>query len=310
MSSSKSTVDRFELIDSSSHPLKSFKVTIKYMKLYIEPDFSSNAIHCVQDIKLQSNEELRAPIVELDAADLTIKKINYRASINTEPVEEIPFIYDNEKLVIQLPEQVKKGSYFFLHIEYWGKTRRGFRFVGPDNYHPEKEVQAWTQGQIIESKFWFPCIDDPQIKYPRDISVLVPHEFVVVSNGRLEEVSTQQQKKAYLWKEDSPQSSYLKSIVIGKFAEIVERYERDIELLYYVPVEKRDRAGRSFNGTSDMIKFFESYLKTPYPYSKYAQTAVQDFEYGGMENTSCTTLPDNVLLDEKAALDDFPSTWS
>lgn len=35
--------------------------------------------------------------------------------------------------------------------------------------------------------------------------------------------------------------------------------------------------------------------------------AVEDFEYGGMENTSCTTLTTDIILDEKVSLDyNFP----
>ena len=36
---------------------------------------------------------------------------------------------------------------------------------------------------MIESKYWFPCFDDPRIKYSKEISVTVPNNFVVVSNG-------------------------------------------------------------------------------------------------------------------------------
>ena len=45
--------------------------------------------------------------------------------------------------------------------------------------------QAWTQGQMIESKYWFPCIDEPQIKFRREILVRVPKDFVVISNGKI-----------------------------------------------------------------------------------------------------------------------------
>jgi aminopeptidase N len=44
-------------------------------------------------------------------------------------------------------------------------------------------------------------------------------------------------------------------------------------------------------------------IGTPYPYAKYAQIAVADFIYGGMENTSATTQTDAALLDSRAAID-------
>ena len=36
-----------------------------------------------------------------------------------------------------------------------------------------------------------------------------------------------------------------------------------------------------------------------YPYDKYFQITVKDFEFGGMENTSCTTLTDTIIHDDK-----------
>jgi aminopeptidase N len=65
-----------------------------------------------------------------------------------------------------------------------------------------------------------------------------------------------------------------------------------------VPKDKTDRIERTFGETPQMMMFFESYFNFDYPYPKYAQTTVKDFEYGGMENTRCTTLQEEILLDE------------
>jgi aminopeptidase N len=52
-----------------------------------------------------------------------------------------------------------------------------------------------------------------------------------------------------------------------------------------------------------MMSFFIQAFGYPYPYPKYAQICVDDFIFGGMENTSTTLLTDRCLLDERAALD-------
>ena len=67
--------------------------------------------------------------------------------------------------------------------------------------------------------------------------------------------------------------------------------------------KKSKTAPRSFEHTPEIIRFFEEYLGTNYPYDKYSQVTVQDFVYGGMENSSCTTLTLDTLHDEKAHLD-------
>ncbi|MFM7613827.1 MAG: M1 family metallopeptidase, partial [Synechococcales cyanobacterium] len=52
-----------------------------------------------------------------------------------------------------------------------------------------------------------------------------------------------------------------------------------------------------------MIEFFSTRFDYPYPFAKYAQICVDDFIFGGMENTSATILTDRCLLDERAILD-------
>jgi aminopeptidase N len=52
----------------------------------------------------------------------------------------------------------------------------------------------------------------------------------------------------------------------------------------------------SFEGTADMIEFFEQELGVPYPWEKYDQVVVADFVAGGMENTSLTILADRTLF--------------
>jgi aminopeptidase N len=52
-----------------------------------------------------------------------------------------------------------------------------------------------------------------------------------------------------------------------------------------------------------MLELFSQKFGVPYPYPRYAQVFVADFIFGGMENTSATTLTDTVLIDERAAID-------
>ena len=46
----------------------------------------------------------------------------------------------------------------------------------------------------------------------------------------------------------------------------------------------------TYGDTPNYLKFIEEYLRVDYPYEKYSQVAVEDFDYGGMENASCTNI--------------------
>jgi aminopeptidase N len=52
-----------------------------------------------------------------------------------------------------------------------------------------------------------------------------------------------------------------------------------------------------------MIDHFSEKIGIPYPFSRYSQVFVSDFIFGGMENTTATTLTGEALLDARAALD-------
>jgi aminopeptidase N len=118
---------------------------------------------------------------------------------------------------------------------------------------------------------------------------------------------------------DEPHPSYLVTIVAGEFAEIeavarvngewpegdetIRVQARDVPLTYLVPKGREEDAKRTFARTPEMITFFSELLGTPYPWNKYAQVVVSDFIFGGMENTTATTMYEHILLDERAALD-------
>jgi hypothetical protein len=48
----------FEFPGSNDHQIKELDFTIKYMELFIEPDFNSQTIHCKQQIEIKTFKEI------------------------------------------------------------------------------------------------------------------------------------------------------------------------------------------------------------------------------------------------------------
>ena len=59
----------------------------------------------------------------------------------------------------------------------------------------------------------------------------------------------------------------------------------------------------TFGDTPEMLKILKEFFGVDFPYKKYAQVAVNDFDFGGMENASCTTLTRNILHNRRDSLD-------
>lgn len=284
---------KFELSGSKPNypPAKQF--AIKHMKLEIKPDFDERSIECRETLDVTVIED-NMQFVVLDAEELDIRSVKVDG-------KELKFKALEDKLRIELPTPAGEGEEVSMSISYSARPRRGLFFVRPDKDYPNKQVQAWTQGEATESKYWFPCFDHPDMKFTSEMIVDVPKDSVVISNGKLADVTKDGTTK-YHWVEEHPHPAYLTSLVIGKFEEINEKYD-GIDLLYYVPEEMVDKASLSFSNTASMMRFFEEYTGVKYPFDKYSQVAVDDFIYGGMENISATTLTMDTLHDKKAHLD-------
>ena len=286
------------------------------MWLQIKPDFNTNTIKdCTQKLRIIASKDINE--IELDIAEIEIQHV----MSSSEDIHIISYYVSQkqDKLTIKLERTLYKDNTIDFAIRYSAgyykengilgirRPRSGFYFVPSADGSPSK--QAWTQGEALESKYWFPCVDDPQVKFPREIQVIVPeNDFIVISNGEL----VQKEGNSWTWKEQNPTPAYLTSVVIGIFVQEQQEYLYDsddnndeedcnrILLLYYWPKEisKKD-AMLTFANTADMMRFFEEYFGMKYPYKKYSQVAVEEFESSGMENTSRTTLTKYILHDEK-----------
>ena len=232
----------------------------------------------------------------LDAVNLNIESVQ---------VDEVPqnFDYDGEQLSIELSQATQIGQRLLIAIAYSvTKPQRGIYFIQPDKHYPNKPTQVWTQGEDEDSRFWFPCFDYPGQLSTSEIRVRVPNPLVAISNGELIDTTEDGDYKIYHWSQQQVHPTYLMTLAIGDFAEIQDEWN-DKPVTYYVEKGREEDAKRSMEKTPRMIEFLSQKYGYPYPFPKYAQVCVDDFIFGGMENTSTTLLTDRCLLDERAALD-------
>lgn len=233
--------------------------------------------------------------LELDAVELAISSVQLAGA-------PLPFRADGKKLRVELPEAQPAGKQLALDIDYSGTPRRGLYFIAPDEGYPHKGVQVWSQGQDEDSRYWFPCFDAPHEKATSEVEVTVPAHLFAVSNGTLIADRVDGDERTLHWRLDSPHSCYLVTLAVGDFA-VIERRWRDLPVVYYVERGKEAAAERTLARTPQMLELFSQRFGVEYPYPRYAQVFVSDFIFGGMENTSATTLTDTILIDERASLD-------
>lgn len=284
----------FELPGAKPHynPDRPGQVEHIFLDLNLDIPHKSYQGTCVIQLKPIRNGIER---LTLDAVNLNIQAVH---------VDDTPqaFEYDGSQLHIQIAPTVV-NQVVKIAIAYSAeKPQRGIYFITSDQHYPHKPTQVWTQGEDEDSRFWFPCFDYPGQLSTSEIRVRVPKPYIAISNGTLIDTIEDGDAKVYHWLQEQVHPTYLMTLAVGDFAEIQDEWHGK-PVTYYVEKRREADARRSMGKTPRMIEFFSEKYGYLYPYPKYAQVCVDDFIFGGMENTSTTLLTDRCLLDERAALD-------
>ncbi|MEC4814474.1 MAG: M1 family metallopeptidase [Scytonema sp. PMC 1069.18] len=294
--------------DTEKNQYKSFE--LPGSKPHYNPDRPGKVEHIFLDLNLDISRKsyqgycsiTLTPIrngvdrLTLDAVNLNIESVQ----VDGKPQE---YSYDGQHLSIQLDPPTVADKSIAIAISYSVETpQRGLYFIAPDEHYSSKPMQVWTQGEDEDSRFWFPCFDYPGQLSTSEIRVRVPKPLMAISNGELIATEEDGNYIMYHWSLSQVHPTYLMTLAVGDFAEIQDRWN-GIPVTYYVEKGREEDAKRSMGKTPRMIEFLSAKFGYPYPYPKYAQVCVDDFIFGGMENTSTTLLTDRCLLDERAALD-------
>jgi aminopeptidase N len=280
----------FALATSSRHyerarPFRIDALTLDWELLIDEQSLVGSALLAVSRVGLVEYLELDAI-----AFDIQNVKVDGRA---------VAFTYDGAKLQVPIPKSKMRAE---VLVAYRVKPRRGLYFLAPDDHVPARPRQVWTQCQEEDARHFIPCHDKPHTKMPTSLRVVVPPGFYALSNGALVTQDHVGGKPRFHWKLAEPQASYLITLVVGQF-DIVQTKAGKLPLSYLVPPGRKADVARTFQNTPAMVAYFGERFGVAYPWNKYAQVVVSDFIFGGMENTTATTLYEHVLLDERASLD-------
>ena len=232
-------------------------------------------------------------IIELDAVNLNFE------SVKLEPNgQELKYRTTDGKIYVNLDKKYSPEDLISLRFKYSAKPEKGVYFVEEvkKNGKVTFPAQIWTQGEAQEARYWFPSFDFPSDKATSEQFITAEKGETIIGNGELlETVQNADGTKTSHFKIDVPHSTYLTSFVIGTYAKVENKYGK-IPLGFYVYPDKTSIVPKVYGKTKDMMRIFENLTNVKYPYNKYDQTMVADFQFGGMENITATTMSDKELL--------------
>ena len=262
------------------------QVDLLHLKLEVTPDFDRRTVAGTATLEFSP---IAKPLEELqlDAIDLDVSAV--RAS-----VEVSDYTVTREHLTITFAEPISAGERVRLEVDYSAEPREGLYFRTAEMGYPAEDTHLFTQGEPQLGRYWFPSHDYPNERCTTEIICHVPREMTVLSNGQLVGETASGGMKAVHWRQEKPHVCYLITLVAGYFSKL-EDLDRDVPLAFYAQPTDAEHAANSFSDTAAIIDFFNQEIGVPFPWHKYFQVTVRDFQFGGMENTSMTTLANRTL---------------
>ncbi len=203
--------------------------------------------------------------IKFDSAGITIESVTVNKS-------GAKFETTDDKLIIPLSSPAHAGEKFDVTIRYEGRPTKGLYFILPDKEYPDRPPQVWTQGESEDTHYYLPTYDYPNDRLTTETILTVPDSWVTVANGKLISVSPAHNgMKTWTWRESLPSSTYLITVVAGKFDEVKDSWH-GIPVDYYAPQGRGDRLAVNYGRTSQMIELFSQKLGVNYAWDCEAKS--------------------------------------
>ncbi len=219
--------------------------------------------------------------VTLNGKDLDIAKVSDGVRIQLDDLQAT-----NELVVVSDNPYMHTGE--GLH-----------RFVDP----VDNEVYLYTQFEVPDSRRMFAVFEQPDLKATFQFTVAAPSKWKLISNSPTPAPVDRGDGTAIWVFAPTPRiSSYITALIAGPYAEwrdeLTSSDGRTIPLGVYgrASLAQFIDADYIFDKTKEGFTFFEEQFDYPYPFEKYDQLFVPDFNEGAMENAGAVTITESYVF--------------
>lgn len=155
----------------------------------------------------------------------------------------------------------------------------------------------YTDFEPYDANLLFPSFDQPDLKATYTVTVEAPAEWTVITNIRETEISPATNgTKVWKFPKTSRFSTYLFSLHAGQY-KIWESQAGKIPLRLFArqSLAKYVKPEEWFTLTKQGLAYFNDYFDYDYPFGKYDQLIVPDFNAGAMENVGAVTFSERYI---------------
>jgi hypothetical protein len=287
---------------AGSYPQGEDNINVLHYELRFNTiDFTSQTVAAVATLTIEALEPLPTELV-VDFRGFTITQV----LVDGTPTTFSRLGTNSAKLHVDLPAPVGLGELVELTVAYSGtptvvnslgllfKTAGGGQF-------------ACTMAEPNGAHLWFPCNDRPDDKATLDLYATVEDGRVVGSNGALISETLDGGRRTFHWSEAHPISTYLIVMDAGDYTYLTAS-GAPVPLVGYFT---SSGAASGATGLAMLPAIFVTYEDAfgPYPFDKYGHAEMPNFNYGGMEHQTLTTLHSAYLASEWVIAHEFAHMW-
>jgi aminopeptidase N len=204
---------------------------------------------------------------------------------------------------IQLPSLAKENELVVVAQGKYTNTGEGLhRFVDP----VDQEVYLYTQFEVPDSRRMFAVFEQPDLKATFSFNITAPSYWKVISNSPTPEPHELREGVSVWNFAPTPRiSSYITALVAGPYVEVNDQLVSSSGKVIPLGVFCRKSlfeyldAEYIFEKTKQGFEFFESQFGVSYPFEKYDQLFVPEFNAGAMENAGAVTFTETYVFRSK-----------
>ncbi|MBU6245078.1 MAG: aminopeptidase N [Actinomycetales bacterium] len=200
---------------------------------------------------------------------------------------------------IMLPGLAESNTVVIEADGHYMNTGEGLhRFVDP----VDGETYLHTQFESADARRVYACFEQPDLKATFQLTVTAPAHWKVVSNAATPVASPAGDGLArWEFEPSARMSTYITALAAGPYHEVRSAYEGP-HGTYPLGVFCRASLAEYLDAddilllTRQGFEFFEAQFEVPYPFGKYDQLFVPEFNAGAMENAGCVTFREDMVF--------------
>ena len=165
----------------------------------------------------------------------------------------------------------------------------------------DQEVYLYSQCAPALTRHMYACFDQPDLKATFTLTATVPNHWEAISNSPVEsKIPTGSEYTTWRFFPTARIATYVTAFIAGPYHHVHDNYvgEKKIPLGIYCRKSLAPHLDHEeiFKITKQGFKYFEKVFGLAYPFDKYDQIAVVDYNWGAMENVGAVTFKEELFV--------------